>query len=87
VDDAGFDVTAPVFGENCKRPKDTLREKRSRELETPEALRAASGPAHSFIRPQSPFLLQTEGHGRPCGGIWERQDNGAPLRGSALTTG
>jgi hypothetical protein len=61
LDEAGFDVTAPVFGESHKRPKDTLREKRGKEIEKPEAAQPVMGPAHSFIRPQSPFLSQTEG--------------------------
>jgi hypothetical protein len=60
-DEAGFDVTAPVFGKEYKRPKDTPREKAQKELETPEAARAAMGPAHSFIQPKNPFLAQTEG--------------------------
>jgi hypothetical protein len=60
-DEAGFDVTAPVFGESYKRPKDTPREKARKELETPEALRAVTGAAHSFIQPKNPFLSQTEG--------------------------
>jgi hypothetical protein len=59
--EAGFDITAPVFGENYKRPKDTVREKRRKELETPEALRAVMGAAHSFIQPKNPFLSQREG--------------------------
>lgn len=59
--EAGFDITAPVFGESYKRPKDTVREKRRKELETPEALQAVMGAAHSFIQPKNPFLSQKEG--------------------------
>jgi hypothetical protein len=61
LDEAGFDLSAPVFGKEYKRQKETVREKRQKELETPEALLAAMGAAHSFIRPASPFLSQTEG--------------------------
>jgi hypothetical protein len=60
-DEAGFDVSAPVFGDGYSRPKDTAREKRRKELETPEAAQSVAGAAHSFIRPQNPFLSQTEG--------------------------
>jgi hypothetical protein len=34
-DEAGFDVTAPVFGKEYKRPKDTGRENRQRRRKTP----------------------------------------------------
>jgi hypothetical protein len=61
LDAAGFDTAAPVFGKDYKRPKDTPREKAQKELETPEAARAAMGLAHSFIQPKNPFLSQTEG--------------------------
>jgi hypothetical protein len=50
-----------VFGVNYKRPKDTAREKQCKELETPEALQAVMGPAHSFINPKSPFLRAQSG--------------------------
>ena len=60
-DEAGFDITAPVFGKNYKRPKDTVREKRRKELETPEAAQAVMGAAHSFIQPKNAFLSQREG--------------------------
>jgi hypothetical protein len=61
LDAAGFDVTAPVFGEGYKRPKDTERDKARKELERPEALQAVMGAAHSFINPQNPFLSQKAG--------------------------
>jgi hypothetical protein len=61
LDDAGFDITAPVFGAGYKRPKDTAREKARKELETPETLQAVMGAAHSFINPKNPFLSQKEG--------------------------
>jgi hypothetical protein len=60
-DEAGFNLDAPVFGVNYKRPKDTEREKQLKELETPEALQAVMGPAHSFINPKSPFLRPQSG--------------------------
>jgi hypothetical protein len=60
-DDAEFEANAPVFGKNYKRPKDTAREKRRKELETPEVAGAVAGPAHSFIKPSAPFLSQQEG--------------------------
>jgi hypothetical protein len=60
-DKAGFDVTAPVFGVNYKRPKDTAREKQKKALENP-ALESVMGPAHSFIQPESPFMRQAEGN-------------------------
>jgi hypothetical protein len=60
-DGAGFDLSAPVFGEGYKRPKDTARDKARKGLERPEMREAVMGPAHSFIRPQTPFLSQTEG--------------------------
>jgi len=59
-DNAGFDITAPVYGENYKRPKDTAREKQKKVLSNP-ALESVMGPAHSFIQPSSPFLKNTEG--------------------------
>jgi len=59
-DEAGFDITAPVFGENYKRHKDTAREKQKKVLENP-ALESVMGPAHSFIQPENPFMRQTEG--------------------------
>ena len=58
---AGFDITAPVFGANYKRHKDTAREKQKKVLENP-ALESAMGPAHSFIQPESPFMRHTEGN-------------------------
>jgi hypothetical protein len=61
LDEAGFDVTAPVFGKDYKRPPDTAREKKKRELETPENLKAVMGAARSFIQPKQPFLRQTTG--------------------------
>ena len=60
-DEAGFDLSAPVFGKAYKRPPETAREKRQKEAETPAALESAMGAAHSFIQPKSPFLSQTEG--------------------------
>lgn len=60
-DEAGFDATAPVFGESYKRPKDTARDKARKELERPEAAASVMGPAHSFIRAENPFLSQREG--------------------------
>jgi transposase InsO family protein len=67
--EAGFDLTAPVFGREYKRPPDTLREKNARELE-----KLAAGPvpfagitggeglkAHSFINAASPFIKQRTG--------------------------
>ena len=58
-DEAGFDVTAPVFGKEYKRPKDTERERAGK---TAEALGAAvMGPAHSFIQPENPFMRPKEG--------------------------
>ncbi|MDR0387261.1 MAG: transposase [Treponema sp.] len=59
-DEAGFDVTAPVFGKEYKRPKDTAREKAGKVLDDP-GLAAVMGPAHSFIDPANPFMRQSEG--------------------------
>lgn len=66
-DEAGFDITAPVFGQEYKRPKDTEREKARKALPSPEALRERNaaipvmGAAHSFIDPKTPFMRQTTG--------------------------
>jgi hypothetical protein len=59
-DEAGFDVNAPVFGENYKRPKDTAREKQAKVLDTP-GLASVMGAAHSFINPKTPFMKQSVG--------------------------
>jgi hypothetical protein len=59
-DEAGFDVSAPVFGENYKRPKDTAREKQAKVLDTP-GLASVMGAAHSFINPKTPFMKQSVG--------------------------
>jgi hypothetical protein len=59
-DEAGFDIAAPLFGVNYKRPKDTAREKQKKILEAP-GLAAVMGPAHSFINPESPFMRQSTG--------------------------
>jgi hypothetical protein len=60
-DSAGFDVTAPVYGKEYQRPKDTAREKARKALPTPEKMIAVMGAAHSFIQPENPFMRQTEG--------------------------
>jgi hypothetical protein len=60
-DDAGFDVNAPVFGVNYKRPKDTEREKRLKELVPPALAGTVMGPAHSFIKADAPFLRPQSG--------------------------
>ena len=57
-DGAGFDATAPVFGQEYKRPKDTAREKAAK---AGPGLAALMGPAHSFIKAESPFMRRTEG--------------------------
>jgi hypothetical protein len=57
-DEAGFRVDAPVFGEQYKRPKDTARETSGKTL--PD-LTAVMGPAHSFIKAESPFMRQITG--------------------------
>jgi hypothetical protein len=59
-DEAGFDVTAPVFGKEYQQPKDTVREKAAKSFEQtgPELV---MGPAHSFIQPESPFIRQITG--------------------------
>ncbi|MDR1575311.1 MAG: transposase [Treponema sp.] len=59
-DEAGFDVTAPVYGKEYKRPKDTTRETAGKVLESP-GLAAVMGPAHSFIQPENPFMRQSAG--------------------------
>ncbi|GHU44003.1 phage associated protein [Spirochaetia bacterium] len=59
-DEAGFDLDAPVFGANYKRPKDTAREKQAKVLDNP-ALVHVMGPAHSFINPGSPFVKTQSG--------------------------
>jgi hypothetical protein len=59
-DSAGFDVTAPVFGKEYRRPKDTAREKQAKALAAPGQA-AVMGPAHSFIQPENPFMRQSEG--------------------------
>jgi hypothetical protein len=67
LDEAGFDVNAPVFEKEYARPPDTAREKARKSLpsaaamqERNAALRAA-GAAHSFINPKNPFLHMSEG--------------------------
>jgi hypothetical protein len=59
-DDAGFDLNSPVFGQEYKRPKDTKRETAGKALEKP-GLAAVMGPAHSFIKPENPFMRNSEG--------------------------
>jgi hypothetical protein len=59
-DDAGFDISSPVFGQKYKRPKDTAREAAGKTLEAP-GLAAVMGPAHSFINPENPFMRQSAG--------------------------
>jgi hypothetical protein len=59
-DEAGFDVTSPVYGKEYKRPKDTKRETAGKALEKP-GLAAVMGPAHSFITPENPFMRRSEG--------------------------
>jgi hypothetical protein len=59
-DSAGFDVNSPVYGQEYKRPKDTGRETAAKILEAP-GLAAVMGPAHSFIKPENPFIKQNEG--------------------------
>ncbi|MDR1863530.1 MAG: transposase, partial [Treponema sp.] len=59
-DDAGFDINSPVFGQEYKRPKDTKRETAGKTLEKP-GLAAVMGPAHSFIKPENPFMRNSEG--------------------------
>jgi hypothetical protein len=67
--EAGFDVNAPVFGKEYKRPPDTRREKNTKEL---EQLAAGTVPfagitngeglkAHSFINASSPFIKPRTG--------------------------
>jgi hypothetical protein len=67
--EAGFDVDAPVFGKEYKRPPDTLREKNAKEL---EKLAAGAVPfagitggeglkAHSYINAASPFIKPRAG--------------------------
>jgi hypothetical protein len=60
VDDAGFDIESPVYGERYKRPKDTEREKQAKVLDK-SGLEAVMGPAHSFIRPENVFMRQSTG--------------------------
>ena len=59
-DNAGFDVSAPVFGAEYSRPKDTAREKARKSKDNP-SLAALMGPAHSFIKADNPFVKQAEG--------------------------
>jgi hypothetical protein len=59
-DSAGFDVNSPVYGQEYKQPKDTGRETAEKILEAP-GLAAVMGPAHSFIKPENPFIKQNEG--------------------------
>ncbi|MDR1803584.1 MAG: transposase [Treponema sp.] len=59
-DNAGFDVNSPVYGQEYKRPKDTGRETAEKILGAP-GLAAVMGPAHSFIKPENPFIKQNEG--------------------------
>jgi hypothetical protein len=59
-DSAGFDVNSPVYGQEYKRPKDTARETAEKILNAP-GLAAVMGPAHSFIKPENPFIKQNEG--------------------------
>jgi transposase InsO family protein len=60
IDDAGFDIESPVYGERYKRPKDTIREKQAKVLERP-GLESVMGPAHSFIQPENIFMRQATG--------------------------
>jgi hypothetical protein len=59
-DSAGFDIDSPVFGKEYKRPRDTARETAGKVLEAP-GMAAVTGPAHSFINPENPFMRQSEG--------------------------
>jgi hypothetical protein len=59
-DEAGFDINSPVFGQEYKRPRDTKRETAGKVLEKP-GLAAVMGPAHSFIKPENPFMRNSEG--------------------------
>jgi hypothetical protein len=64
-DSAGFNVDSPVYGQEYKRPRDTARETAEKTLQTEglktPGLAAVMGPAHSFIRPENPFMRQSEG--------------------------
>jgi hypothetical protein len=59
-DSAGFDITSPVYGKEYKRPRDTGREKQAKAA-AELAAGTPAGPAHSFIRPENPFMRQSEG--------------------------
>jgi transposase InsO family protein len=67
--EAGFDVGAPVFGKEYKRPPDTLREKNAGELKQlsagPVPFAGITGgeglKAHSFINAASPFIKPRTG--------------------------
>jgi hypothetical protein len=59
-DEAGFDISSPVFGKEYKRPKDTARETAGKILEAP-GMAAVMGPAHSFIQPENPFMQHSTG--------------------------
>jgi len=59
-DSTGFDLNSPVYGKEFKRSKDTQREKAEKILESP-GLAAVMGPAHSFIKPENPFIKQSNG--------------------------
>lgn len=74
-DDAGFDITSPVFGQNYKREPDTKRESTAAELaelasggmekkdDVPfKSISSGLGlSAHSYIKPENPFAQHTTG--------------------------
>jgi hypothetical protein len=59
-DDAGFETTAALYGQEYKRPKDTARETAGKALDE-IGLEGVMGPAHSFIQPANPFIRQQTG--------------------------
>jgi transposase InsO family protein len=60
-DRAGFDVDAPVFGREYKRPPDTQIETNGRDLARINAELKGTLKAHSFINPVNPFARQRTG--------------------------
>lgn len=56
--EAGFDISAPVYGREYKRQKDTARERNAKVLDERES---AFGPAHSFIDARTPFITPRTG--------------------------
>jgi hypothetical protein len=60
-DRAGFDVDAPVFGENYKRPPDTQIETNGKELARVALELKGTLKAHSFIDPVNPFARRRSG--------------------------